>query len=114
MINGISKYIATKRGNRKGLLLAKYFCEGEKVYFGVGYSLCNTKRDKFDKDRADVIAFGRAYANAYGKVLEVPQSIYGDYITFYDRASRYFKGAEGGPIGFREDSEYDYRKVSEV
>jgi len=91
----ITKYITKKNGKKVGMLIATAFREDS---FGVGYSLCNTKLDKFDKQRAVQIAFGRAYKNANGDALEIPQSIRDEYALFYCRATKYFKDAAGGPI----------------
>jgi hypothetical protein len=94
----VIQYIRDKSGKPRGALVA-IKAEGG---FGVGYSLCN-KQDKFSKDMALKIAFGRALVGAEIQtriVSRFSDSSVGNCIPhlinkvlgkFTDRCKKYYK-----------------------
>ena len=84
----IKQYIyRVRNGNRRkvGLLVAVK----DGGYIGLGYSLCS-KLDKFDSDKAHVIAVGRATVSN-NRFINYPPSIINDVRCFALRAQRAFK-----------------------
>jgi hypothetical protein len=82
-----------KTRQRRGVVVAV----ARETDFGVGWSLCHTKRggkglDRFDRDRGLQIALARA--TKYGRMWyqsKVPHSIYSDVDEMAARAGEYFK-----------------------
>jgi hypothetical protein len=93
MTKTIYKFNRDENGNPIGMVLAQKMEDGT---FGVGWSkVCVKKGDKFDKDKAIMIATNRA-KNGFniGKIPYKPEgdsSILEDYLRMFSRASRYFK-----------------------
>jgi len=74
------KYIRDSHRRPKGVVISTG--EGE-----VGYSLCN-KKDKWNRETALRIAFGRAVE---GFDHAIPDSAYLAYYEMLDRSDRYYK-----------------------
>jgi hypothetical protein len=81
--NSIVKYIR-KNKTPIGVMVAIKTADG----FRFGYSLCNRK-DKFNKEMALKIAFGRAESHENYEV--VPHVIAKNHDEFIDRCNRYYK-----------------------
>lgn len=84
--NQLKYYIKDKKGNKIGFLMAfldEYAINNNPIVF-IGWSLCNTKYDKFDKYKAEFFA----YKNIYN---EPPQSIQHEYNKFLIRCFKYYK-----------------------
>jgi hypothetical protein len=79
------RFIRNKNGQRVGAVVA--ICEDGVVK--TGWSKCNTKLDKFDREMALKIAVGRA--NNIGK--KTHSAIVKPVEQMRDRALRYFKGS---------------------
>ena len=97
-INGVRviyKFKRNKHGKAIGCILVckhpdpNLVWNGSDPIWSVGWSLCSpTAKDKFNKQRALDIAFGRAYKMA---VDDVPSSLKVDVAEMAKRANRYFK-----------------------
>lgn len=81
--NSIVKYIR-KNKTPIGVMVAIKTIDG----FRFGYSLCNRK-DKFNKEMALKIAFGRA--ESHENYESIPHIIAKNYDEFIDRCNRYYK-----------------------
>jgi len=89
--NTIFQYVRNRRRQKVGVVAAVKRDDG---LVGFGFSLCAVnKGDKFDPVRALEMAIGRAevFPNFDS---EIPQSVVTDWAIIYDRATRYFKGAD--------------------
>lgn len=85
----IVQYIYTRgKGNKKkhGVWVAQNVGNNK---FAIGYSLCNLKLDKFDRVRGIGLAKERLKAKGF---LDIPESLDKEFVKFYHRAKRYFKG----------------------
>lgn len=84
--NSLIQYIRRKNGQPRGVVVA-YKGEDNLIY--VGYSLCNTRVDKFDKQ----IGINKAVTRAASSIISesLPHSIRKDVENMEDRASRFFK-----------------------
>lgn len=78
-------------GNRVGAFAA---VEGEDGNIYIGWSLCQTKLDKFDKNLAVSIAKGRAMRGCTDPLEILPASIRVKAKAFIRRAERYYKGKQ--------------------
>jgi hypothetical protein len=90
----ITQRILEKKLHRRriGMFVANV-TSGNNIIFG--YSLCS-KEDRFDKELAMKIAVGRlALEDAH---MQIPRSVWGDFLHFYNRAGLYFKGGILPPI----------------
>lgn len=78
----IFEYVKNKKGVKVGVLVA---VDADNI----GWSKCNIKKDKFDKNLGLRIAEGRALA---GSNTLCPNAITNDKVVeFRNRAKRYFK-----------------------
>lgn len=87
----ILKYIRTNKGQPRGVLIA-YRGEDDKVY--IGYSLCNTKSDKFNKQIGIRKAVERAVSDDSFNdewVDKLPHTVVKPLLDMADRAEAYFK-----------------------
>lgn len=90
MNNGqvIHEYIYDKRRQLKGIWVASPSPSNSSIV-SIGWALCNTKQgDRFDKQRAFEIAFGRAVKLS---AQDLPQSLEEGYKFFTKRCKRYYK-----------------------
>jgi len=76
-----------KKRIKKGTMVAIPSREENKIYFG--YSLCNLKKDKFNKDFGKAIAIDRAVID--NRPLIIPLSIQNVFAKFVDRCKKYYK-----------------------
>ncbi len=90
----IIEYIKDRKNRKIGLVSAAYSIADNKVL--IGFSLCNTKRDKFKKDLAYDIARKRMtkYKNKKFYEIEIPSSIKKKLIEFIPRIKLYYKDKE--------------------
>jgi hypothetical protein len=90
--NTIFQYVRNRRRQKVGVVAAVKRDDG---LVGLGYSLCAVnKGDTFNAVRALEIAIGRAEAFPHFECESIPQSVEKDWSEIYDRATRYFKGAD--------------------
>lgn len=90
--SGLVQYVRKNR-EKKGVLIAVNH-SFDKNRIVIGYSLCNTKHDKFNRNAAIEIAYGRALRwdkSLKYSFLNVPHSIREDFVLFVLRAKKYFK-----------------------
>lgn len=92
------QYVRTKKGQPKGTMVA-YRGDDNKIY--VGYSLCNSKVDKFDRQIGMRKAVERALTqDKYDDVTlknfvdKIPQSVVKPLDAFLERAERFFKSED--------------------
>ena len=85
MNNTIFKRIRNRKGNPRGILIAKPI---DSITVGIGWSLCSNK-DTFDLAMGKQIAEGRTTAFNSNTV---PHSIQNDFNIFAKRCNLYFKG----------------------
>lgn len=78
------QYIRTNKGRRKGILVSGKDSEG---LVSIGWSLCS-KQDKFDLNKAYLIAEGRMDRGL--DLDKVPHSISKNVDQFIDRCKRYY------------------------
>lgn len=85
----IRQYLKDKNNKKVGIILAT--ADDEKVK--IGFSKCNTKHDKFDKNRAIDIARIRAenYSDKLYDKYYVPFMVNEVMPEFIDRCMRYYK-----------------------
>lgn len=91
-----SLWLRDENGSKVGLLLAytDYKSDYEEVY--IGFSFCDTRYDKFDKNQALDLAEMRAEylskAINYEKILEkIPYKHRDEFLWFLKGCTRYFK-----------------------
>lgn len=84
----IFQYLRKKNGAPYGVLVAVRKQNGD---VSVDFSLCNIKKDKFNKSMALEIAVGRALSDKVPVDRKLPPSILKEIDKFNDRASRYYK-----------------------
>lgn len=77
----LMKYIKDNKGRRIGVLVSNQ-------YNSVGWSLCNIRKEKFDKEKGIEIARGR---EAKGTLTAIPMSIVEQVAEQLERSRRYFK-----------------------
>lgn len=75
------QFIRDRHGKRIGVLVSN-------EYNSIGWSLCNVRKERFDRDRGLAIARGRAIL---GSGTKVPLSIIETVGKFLERTRRYFK-----------------------
>ena len=81
------QYIRDKNNRKVGVLLGYKDADGELM---IGWSKCNIKRDKFNRDLAITKAFSRRELNAGKWADGLPQSLRETYQSFCDRCVRFF------------------------
>ena len=79
----LKQYVHTRQGKRCGLLVGT---KRKKIV--VGFSKCNLKLDRWDRDLANKIALDRMNK---GSKEKIPHSMKHNYDYFMDRLHRYFK-----------------------
>lgn len=85
------QYLRKPNGLPYGVLVAVRRDDGE---VSVDFSLCNTKKDRFTKERALEIALGRAMSpksDDGSGCRTLPRSLYREMAKFNKRASKYYK-----------------------
>lgn len=85
------QYLRKKNGLPYGVLVAVRRDDGE---VSVDFSLCNTNKDRFTKERALEIAIGRAMSSKRDDGSghrTLPHSLYREMAKFNERASKYYK-----------------------
>ena len=86
-IERLANMYAIENGTLVGYWYA-FKAEDNKVH--IGYSMCcDEDQDEFNKEVALKIAMGRAIS-CYEKGLNIPRSLYNDFLLFYNRCARYF------------------------
>lgn len=85
--NIIHEYIYDKRRQLKGIWVASPSKKTPDLV-GIGWALCNTKLDKFNKNMGYEIALGRASKLS---VALLPSSLEEGYKFFFHRCKRYYK-----------------------
>lgn len=78
-------YVRDRKNNLVGAVVS--IVDGD--VYRVGWSLCR-KGDRFSKDKAKMIAIGRA---KLGSQVSIPHSVRGKYEYMQDRASKYYKNS---------------------
>jgi hypothetical protein len=88
--NTIVQYVRKSNGQPYGVIVAVRRPDGE---VSVDFSLCNTKKDKFSKERALEIAVGRALNSKKddGSNRLLPRSLYREVEAFNKRVSKYYR-----------------------
>lgn len=84
------QYLRKPNGLPYGVLVAVRRDDGE---VSVDFSLCNTKKDRFTKERALEIAIGRAMSSKNDDTCDriLPHSLYREMAKFNKRVSKYYK-----------------------
>lgn len=83
----VIQYVRNRKGIPVGVIVAMKSDGG----FGIGYSLCNRK-DRFKKETALKIAFGRAESNGASLMLhELPRGIARVLPEFMERCKKYYR-----------------------
>ena len=77
------------RGIPMGVFLASYNSADDCIY--VGYSLCHSTKDKFDKEKGTGIAFNRMFSGKPIKMVDVPHTIREQLRAFAVRATKYYQ-----------------------
>jgi hypothetical protein len=90
-------YRCPKTNNYRGVVVAHSNPGTREVYFG--FSLCNTKLDRFSKSHGTMIAVNRSLKQS---VAMVPYTIEYLYKRFVDRVMRYFGGHLGEYVFYRQ------------
>jgi actin-like ATPase involved in cell morphogenesis len=80
----IIQYVRNRKGLRIGAIVATKSENG----FNIGYSLCN-KKDRFNKEMALKIAFGRAEFELVSP--EIPRDISKMLPEFIERCKKYYR-----------------------
>lgn len=91
-INYIHQYIKNSKNQPVGVLLAAADPNTDEVY--IGWSKCNTGKERFDHKRGVDIALGRSLSmqgRDYHLNLALPNPIDEHYPDFVDRCHKYFK-----------------------
>ena len=83
----IIKYVKNRKGHPVGIVLATKTEDGK---FSVGWSLCKTSDDVFNKKFGIEIAKRRAHANY--DLKKIPHSVYKEWAAMTHRGAKYFKG----------------------
>lgn len=88
--NSLIKYLRKKDGRPYGVIVAVRRQDGE---ISVDYSLCNLKKDRFTKQRALEIAFGRAMNSKKDEYCDrtLPHSLVKEIDLFNKRAEKYYR-----------------------
>lgn len=81
------QYIRDKKNRKVGILLAYKDADGELM---IGWSKCNMKRDRFNRDLAITKAFDRREPNSIHFPDNLPQSLRETYESFCNRCVRFF------------------------
>lgn len=83
------QYLRKKNGLPYGVIVAVRRDDGE---VAVDFSLCNTKKDRFTKERALEIAIGRAMSlKNPERSRTLPPSLYKEMKKFNDRVCKYYR-----------------------
>lgn len=84
------QYVRRSNGTPYGVIVAVRRPDGE---VSVDFSLCNTKKDRFTKERALEIAIGRAMNSKKDEGCErrLPHSLYRHMQNFNKRVAKYYK-----------------------
>jgi hypothetical protein len=77
------QYVKDKKGRRVGVVIGMMY-KNQPV---VGWSKCNIKKDRFDKEMGQTIACGRAIK---GSRVKIPHCIIPYLAMMRNRASKYF------------------------
>lgn len=86
--NTIVQYVRKSDGTPYGVIVAVRRPDGE---VSVDFSLCNTKKDKFSKERGLEIAIGRAMTMKEECNRSLPRSLYRDLANFNKRVAKYYR-----------------------
>jgi len=87
--NTIIQYLRRPNGIPYGVIVAVRRADGE---VSVDYSLCNTKKDRFSKERALEIAVGRAMIVKHKDCQRtLPRSISKEMQKFNQRVAKYYR-----------------------
>lgn len=82
----LTQFVRDRDGQPRGLVVATVI--DDEIRYGWSYT--NTKAgDRFDKQRAHVIAFGRA-ENGWGTNIQVPHSVHKSLVKMVNRAEKYY------------------------
>jgi hypothetical protein len=87
MKHELIEFVRSESGQPIGVVVA---CSRENNDVGIGWSLCNVKLDKFDKEKALKIARGRANKIRYTR-KNLPVPVRSTYKKMADRSFKYFK-----------------------
>lgn len=91
------QYFRKKNGQAIGVFYASV-PEFDNTKFTVGFSLCNTRKDKFEAQAGLYLASERAQTPRKRKI---PASMVSEFNKFFDRAQKYFKDKQfNGVIGY--------------
>lgn len=82
----LKQYVRDKKGNPRGLVLA--VVEPGPNLVKLGWSFCNTKKDKFDRKLAETIALGRTET---GTGHSTPLAVKKEFAYFQKRLLRFLK-----------------------
>jgi hypothetical protein len=93
-MNTLVQYVRNRKGQLIGAVVGLKIDTEKNSEMQVGWSLCRTKVDKFDKNLAVKIATDRALL---GTNIRVPHSVGPVYSNMVKRASKYFNL----PLGFQ-------------
>ncbi len=90
----VRQYIRDKKNQKVGLLVGLPDDKNEKVL--IGFSKCNTKHDKFDRELAIKIAEARAkkYSDQLINKYNIPFKVMENLPDFMERCGKYFKDKE--------------------
>ena len=90
MSQSLIKFLRKNNGRPYGVLVAVKRPDGE---ISIDYSLCNLKKDRFTKQRALDIAFGRAMNSKKDESCDrtLPHSLVKEMDLFNKRAERYYR-----------------------
>jgi len=84
-------YVREKNGTPRGVLVAVKLDES---HISIGWSYCR-KTDRFTKERAIDIAFGRAMSGLALNSDQMPQQLHRDLPLFLERCKKYYKNGSG-------------------
>ena len=81
----ILQYIFNKKGKKCGVMIATNLADG----FRIGASICNTKKDLFDKKWGETLAWIRIVKDSG---FPIPNYAMKQVSVFVNRSQKYFKG----------------------
>lgn len=86
----LTQFVRDRNGQPRGLVVATVIDNAVRL----GWSYTHIKAgDRFNKERAYIIAFGRA-ENGWGTNVQVPHKVSKVYEKMTNRAVKYFKNTE--------------------
>lgn len=92
--NYLVGYIRDRKNKKRGVIVGAKVTQDSKDIAVIGYSLCKTNSDVYNRDRGIKIAAGRLLKSIESNTFnmsDVPQSIEHDLLGFAERCTRYFK-----------------------